>query len=113
MFSLQETSVRYLPLGFHCFPAERTEPNHLPGYYCPVENRSKIIFGTDDCGEEPKKPDIIYARICPKGESNHDKLLLYAIPTIMAMIVSLIFSFVLAKISTKNTKWFHFGFSHL
>jgi len=103
MFSLQETSVRYLPLGFHCFPPERTQPEHLKGYYCPVENRAKISYESG-CGEGPKTPNEIYARICPKGEFDHDRLLLYAIPTIVAMMVSLIFSFVLAKLSSKNTK---------
>ena len=104
MFSLQETSVRYLPLRFHCFPAvQNEETQHLKGYFCPTENRTSISFG--NCVEEPNQEpeDVkIYARICPKGEFQHDQLLLYVLPTMVAMVVSLVFSFALAKISSKS-----------
>jgi hypothetical protein len=70
-----------------------------------VENRSAILFGNSKCSEELKfDTDEVFARICPKGEFEHDKLLLHVLPTMMAMGVSLIFSFVLAKISSKNAK---------
>ena len=70
-----------------------------------MENRSTILFGDSKCSEElNSETDEVFARICPKGEFEHDKLLLHVLPTMMAMGVSLIFSFVLAKISSKNAK---------
>jgi len=105
IFSLQVTAVRFLPLSFHCFPPDYGTEPYLKGYYCPVENRSAILFGDSKCSEDLKtETNEVFARICPKGEFEHDKLLLHVLPTMMAMGVSLIFSFVLAKISSKNAK---------